>query len=304
MKNRTFLLAAALSAGLFLTACGQKAVSSTADYIGIDAAKESALKAADISKEQADFVSAGLDSKNGTFYYQVIFKENGMEHEYDIDALTGVVIEEKHTSLEEGDVRESQGMENESQAQGEREESTAVSESQMAANETASADNKTKSTGTQSQTASGGISKDKALAIALSHAGLTDGDISFSRVEEDVDDGRRVFDVEFITPDGKEFDYEIKAEDGAVISYDYDAESSFRQAPSSQNGIIPESQAKQAVLDRVPGAAAEQVLLWLEEDDGRMEYEGEFIYDNMEYEYKIDAYSGSIIEWEAESIRK
>ena len=36
--------------------------------------------------------------------------------------------------------------------------------------------------------------------------------------------------------------------------------------------------------------------------DGRMEYEGRLIYDNMLYEFKIDAYSGLIVEWEAENL--
>ena len=66
------------------------------DYIGIQAAKEAALKDADISSEQAVFTMAELDNKNNIFYYQIIFTENGTEYRYDIDALTGVIIEKNH----------------------------------------------------------------------------------------------------------------------------------------------------------------------------------------------------------------
>ena len=38
-------------------------------------------------------------------------------------------------------------------------------------------------------------------------------------------------------------------------------------------------------------------------DDGRPEYEGKIIYGGTEYDFTIDASSGAVIEWEAESVR-
>ena len=38
----------------------------------------------------------------------------------------------------------------------------------------------------------------------------------------------------------------------------------------------------------------------LDNDDGRLEYEIEFFRDGTEYDYTIDAASGSILEWESE----
>ncbi len=40
----------------------------------------------------------------------------------------------------------------------------------------------------------------------------------------------------------------------------------------------------------------------LDKDDGRLYYEIDFIYNEMEYEYKVDANSGSIISIDRESI--
>ena len=72
----------------------QSQTAQTAEYIGIEAAKETALKSAGLTEDQADFSTAGLDSRDGTFFYQVNFEAEGMEYDYAIDAVTGVVIEE------------------------------------------------------------------------------------------------------------------------------------------------------------------------------------------------------------------
>lgn len=56
------------------------------------------------------------------------------------------------------------------------------------------------------------------------------------------------------------------------------------------------------MIERVPGATEEIIKIELDEDDGRFEYEGSLIYDTMKYEFKIDAYSGTVIEWEADRL--
>ena len=55
-------------------------------------------------------------------------------------------------------------------------------------------------------------------------------------------------------------------------------------------------------LAKVPGATEKDISLSLDRDDGRMSYEGKIIYQGMEYDFEIDAYSGAIREWEAESV--
>ncbi len=265
-----------------VSACGRKPASSEADYIGIDAAKAAALKAADISSEDVIFSSAGLDSRNGTFFYQVVFTENGVEHKYDIDALTGIVIAESHAP---------------------RTDDTPVDtpvDSNLVQKETTTASPKEASS---SQSTSQQIDGTAAWSIAITHAGVLEQDIVVSKVEADVDDGRGIFEVEFITQEGIEYDYEISAVDGSIISFDYDAESVIPPSGLSDSGIMTEKEAKQTVMDRVPGATTDQIYIELDEDDGRLEYEGSLIYDTMKYEFKIDAYSGSVIEWEAELIQ-
>ena len=273
--------AALLLSASLLTACQSQPAASTADYIGIDAAKDAALKAAGVSADQAAFSAAGLDSRDGIFYYQVIFTENGVEREYDIDAVTGVVIEEKVlTPASEAESTAAQA-------------GTAAPDAQ-----TQSALSGTPASENPSAAASA-VNEDSALSIALEHAGVTREQLVHSRVKPDRDDGLMIFEVEFITTDGVEYDYDISQADGTILSFNQEAHVPYNPAAGTE-GLISEDQARQAVIDRVPGASAENVAVFLDEDDARLEYEGHLAYDNMLYEFTIDAYSGAVIEWEAE----
>ena len=273
--------AALLLSASLLTACQSQPAASTADYIGIDAAKDAALKAAGVSADQAAFSSAGLDSRDGIFYYQVIFTENGVEREYDIDAVTGVVIEEKVLT-----------------PASEAESTTAQAGTAAPDAQTQSALSGTPASENPSAAASA-VNEDSALSIALEHAGVTREQLVHSRVKPDRDDGLMIFEVEFITTDGVEYDYDISQADGTILSFNQEAHVPYNPAAGTE-GLISEDQARQAVIDRVPGASAENVAVFLDEDDGRLEYEGHLAYDNMLYEFTIDAYSGAVIEWEAE----
>ena len=46
-----------------------------------------------MSESAAVFSTAGLDRQNGTDYYAVDFTANGRTYAYDIDAVTGVIID-------------------------------------------------------------------------------------------------------------------------------------------------------------------------------------------------------------------
>lgn len=283
-KQKWAACLAGTAALALLTACGSRTASSAADYIGIDAAKEAALAAAGADAGQVQFENAGLDSQNGTFFYQVIFTENGTTYEYDIDALTGVVIEET--------IRQGAGQTTAAA------ESSAETPAETAAAESSAAETARTSSAETSKASGAAIDSDYAFSAALSHAGLDASDAVFYKVEPDFDDGMEVYEVEFVTADGTEYDYTIRADDGSILSFDQDAEASF---PLNRgDSLIEESQARQAVLDRVPGAQADDIRIRLKEDDGRMEYEGSLFYDGMFYEFTIDAYSGGLIEWEAE----
>ena len=149
------------------------------------------------------------------------------------------------------------------------------------------------------------IGEAAAQAKALAHAGLTASQVTFVRSQLDWDDGRRVYDVEFYTTDYREYDYEIDAYTGAVLSFDSDAENWARPSGSTASGsYIGEAKAQSIALDAA-GLTSSQVSrlrCQLERDDGRWEYQVEFRSGTMEYEFEIDAYTGTVLSRDTESI--
>ncbi|MDR3766150.1 MAG: PepSY domain-containing protein [Butyricicoccus sp.] len=276
MKKRFLIIAASLALASTLAGCSSAAQGKqTQDLISLDEAKTAALSASQIDATGASFSTAELSEKNGIPYYEVDFTADGLEYRYAIDAQTGTVIE---------------------------------STSGAAANANAAA----ASTGT----ASGAIDEAKAKQIALEHAGVTEGDTSFLWAKLDMDDGVQVYEVEFyVSATNTEYDYEIDASTGAIRSFDHEAENythdttshssgttNNSSGTSSSNATKSEAEIRQIALAKVPGATANDIQLKLDRDDGRLSYEGKIIYQGMEYEFEIDAYSGAIREWDAESV--
>lgn len=65
-------------------------------YIGLEAAKEAALKHAGVSASDATFVEAEYDYDDGRMVYEVEFHVKGTEYDYEIDAQTGAVVKYKN----------------------------------------------------------------------------------------------------------------------------------------------------------------------------------------------------------------
>lgn len=357
-KNiKTAAAVMAMSAAVLLSGCAGKETQSMADYIGIDAAQEAALAEAGISASDADFSVSGLDSRDGTFFYEVRFSSGDKEYEYAVDALTGVVIEEVIKPLDgegnsEASKEVSEEAANETVSRAEvaegQEGSPASGKADAEGGTSAAAQDQSESvpaitrdpsssergyiglSGSNRPSWEGSLNEEEAKQIALSDAKVSEDDIAFILVEKDWDDGIATYDVEFVTNDLSEYDYEIDAVSGEIIAMDQDMEHHYEHyrggnnqsggqnsgagsaagsghgAANGQGGngyggeLVSEEDAKAKVLERVPGAAASDIRMKLERDDGRLEYEGELYHDGMEYEFKIDAYSGSVTEWESE----
>lgn len=276
------LIAVCLLAGLVALAGCNSSQTASASYIGVEAARSAALK--DAGETEGDFTNATLEERDGTIYYDVEFTAGGAKYEYAVDALTGSIIEAKK---EGGESQSSSSQPSSSSSQ-------ASSQSGSSLNSTPKAESSQASSAAGS---TGLITEEEAANIAKEHAQVTD--CTMLPVKLDRDDGRQVYDVEFFTADGKEYDYEIDAATGEVLSYDYDAER--QAAAASGTASITEAEAKALVLAQVPGAAEENFLEFKTDyDDGRLEYEGELFYDGMKYEFTVDGYSGTIREWESE----
>lgn len=158
-----------------------------------------------------------------------------------------------------------------------------------------------KAAATSTSTSSTDIGAEKAKEIALQHAGVSASNAVFVKAERERDDGRLTYDVDFYAGN-KEYDYEILAADGTILSYDADIEG-YRipsSTSTSSSGYIGVERAKEIALQHagLSASGVNFVKAEFDYDDGRAEYEIEFHHNFREYEYTIDAASGTILEAE------
>lgn len=158
--------------------------------IGKDKAKSIALEHAGLSADKVTGLKAELDKDDSK--YEVEFRYNNYEYDYDIDAYSGKVLK------------------NDKEYDGPTEAPPKATEK--------ATEKATKATEAAKKEV---IGKDKAKSIALKHAGLSADDVTGLKVELDEDDGVQVYEVEF-DHGRKEYSYEINAKTGKIRSYEID----------------------------------------------------------------------------------
>lgn len=159
-----------------------KSASSAKGSIGSEKAKAIALKDAGLKASNVAFVKVQLDYDDGRQIYDVEFYSNGREYDYEIDAVSGKILE-KDSDIENYTIPQKQ-----------------------ASSQTSAKNN-------------GSIGVEKAKSIALKHAGISASNAQFIKAELDHDDGRKVYEVEFLS-NGKEYNYDIDAASGKVLSFE------------------------------------------------------------------------------------
>ncbi len=259
--KRLFII---LSLVLALSVTGCAVNHGRVEYIGAHSAKNIAAQAAGFDPAKVSFTDTDLESRGSTDYYQVEFRADGIEYEYDIDAISGRVIDSRQSA-------------------------STVAEPPVSAP-------------VQQEAPQGGadtIGSEAALGIALENAGFTAEQVTVVKNRLEREDGRQCYEIEFYTADYTEYDYDIDAYSGEILRFDLDAEG--RPQGFAQGESISAEDAKAIALAQVPGATVDDIRGFeTDYDDGRLEYEGRIIYDGMEYEFEIDGYSGAIRSWEAE----
>ena len=305
MKKRNYRKTAVIAMGvvtaLTMTACSM-IPSAKASYISMDAAQSKALNAANVDAANVESYSAQMGDVGTTTCYEVQFVSDGYAYYYAVNATDGEIVKVTKTPVGEKPIQAQPEQTTDASASqtGETTPSTATGNQ----NNTAT----TKPTAGQTTTtpaANGQITLEQAKETALKHAGLKADAVTFVKAEQDYENGKLVYEVEFVTNDGGkvvEYDYEIDAATGSVVSYDYDAEN-YVSAKGATTVSVDEATAKQTVLNKVPGATAANIYEWkLDFDDGRWEYDGKIVYNLMEYDFTVDASSGAVTEWGVESI--
>lgn len=300
-SRKTAVIAMGVVAALTMTACSM-IPSAKASYISMDAAQSKALNAANVDAANVESYSAQMGDVGTTTCYEVQFVSDGYAYYYAVNATDGEIVKVTKTPVGEEPIQAQPEQTTDASASqtGETTPSTATGNQ----NNTAT----TKPTAGQTTTtpaANGQITLEQAKETALKHAGLKADAVTFVKAEQDYENGKLVYEVEFVTNDGGkvvEYDYEIDAATGSVVSYDYDAEN-YVSAKGATTVSVDEATAKQTVLNKVPGATAANIYEWkLDFDDGRWEYDGKIVYNLMEYDFTVDASSGAVTEWGVESI--
>lgn len=288
-KKGIYVISVLALAALLLAGCGNQS------YIGAAAAKEAALEAAGITADQASSVTADLDTDDGRDYYEIEIVINGEDYEYDIDAQTGEVLytDWPGTSALTGTAAAAQT--DTAQAEATAVQADAAPPTATEAAVTASVTDTTASADASASTTAA-LTLEEAKTIALTDADYGADEVTFTKAKLDNDDGRQVYDVEFRLSTGAAYDYEIDASTGAILSIDYDG------VIDSTGAAVTIEEAQALALSRVAGATESDLRIEQEYDDGRLQYEGTIIYNGVEYDFEIDASTGTILNWEQDNI--
>lgn len=238
----------------------------TSGYIGANAARDAALAHAGVAAGDVLEIEIELDSDDHVMTYKVEFLTGSREYEYRINATTGAVV-----------TYETKGRKN------------AVNQS----------------SGSGTSTGSTYIGEPAAKESALTHAGVAESSTTDVECYLEYEDGKPVcYCVEFKVSKAK-YEYEIDLYSGAVLNYaveSYDSSSSEKDSAeaSASTSYIGESAALAAALKHagVAETSLTEKHVELDRDGNTMIYQVEFETRSQEYEYEIDAASGTVLKAE------
>lgn len=278
MKQKWLLTGTALMLAAALAGCGNAPAADQTAKISMEQAQTAALEAANIDAADADVSSATLSEVAGVTCYKVEFTSGDHTYAYSINAENGEVLEASY-----------------------RDKNAAPADSTQTDTPASGATTTPTQTAPNTNTSTGAVDEAKAQEIALAHAGVKAADATITKSKLDYDDGRQIYEIEWYA-NGAKYDYEIAVATGEIVNSGYEAKTVVSTGSSA---TVSEATAKQTALARVSGATEKDVYEWkLDYDDGRPEYEGKIIYGGTEYEFTIDATSGTVTEWDAEALNR
>lgn len=245
-------------------------VTATDSYISRTEAKTKALNHAKVNASKITNYEIELDREKNGVFYEVEFDANGYEYDYKINAKTGTIVKSEKKVIKTKTT-------------------------------TKPASSKT----TTAKTAVAYITKDKAKAAALKHAGLKASQITGYKIELEKEKNNVIYDIEF-TANGYKYDYDINAVTGKVIKSEKKAVKKTTAKPAAATtakvSYIGEAKAKSIALNhaKVSANKAYAMKCKLEKEKGVYIYEVVFKSGRYEYEYDINAATGKIIKFDKE----
>lgn len=231
-------------------------------YIGLDAAKQAALKHAGVSASDATFVEAEYDYDDGKMVYEVEFHVKGTEYDYEIDAQTGAVVKYK------------------SEQNGTNVGSNSVNTSSFIGESAAK----------QAALTYAGI-KESDTTYCNAWLEYDDGRAECYEVEFMVGSTRYECKVALTSATVIECEQE-----------NYGGQTGQSGGSAASSADIGAEKAKSIALNHAGVSASQTSQLKVERDvdDGVLEYEVEFKANGMEYEYVIHGGTGQILKYESD----
>ena len=242
-------------------------------YIGLEAAKEAALKHAGVSASDATFVEAEYDYDDGRMVYEVEFRVKGTEYDYEIDAQTGAVVKYKNE--------------------------------QNGANTSGSSANTSSFIGESAAKAAAlkhaGVSE-SSTKYCNAWLEYDDGRAECYEVEFMAGNTRYEYKIALTSATVLESERESYGGSGSSGQSTGQSGSQTRGGSGTSSTDIGAEKAKSIALNHAGVSASQTSEMKVEQDwdDGVLEYEVEFKAGGVEYEYTIHGGTGQILKYESD----
>ena len=253
----------------------QTGTASDKAYIGEENARKKAYEHAGAAAGDVIKSEVKLDSEHGIMVYEVEFKTADMECEYEINACTGEVMDFEKEII----------------------------------NQKTSTGNTAKEAANQETSAGNFIGESAARKTALNHAGVKESDTDYVKSYIEYDDGKPEHYVVEFKVKNVQYEYEIDLYSATVLEShkevddddDYHSSGSSDSSQSSGNTSYIGSEKALSIALKHAGlseSALTKKEIELDDEHGKKVYKVELKAGKAEYEYKIDAVSGDILEAE------
>lgn len=243
-------------------------------YIGLEAAKEAALKHAGFSASDATFVEAEYDYDDGRMVYEVEFHVKGTEYDYEIDAQTGAVV--KYKNEQNGANTGSSGSANTSSFIGESAAKAAA-------------------------LSHAGVSE-SSTKYCNAWLEYDDGRAECYEVEFMAGNTRYEYKIALTSATVLESERESYGGSGSSGQSTGQSGSQTSGGSGTSSTDIGAEKAKSIALNHAGISASQTSEMKVEQDwdDGVLEYEVEFKAGGVEYEYTIHGGTGQILKYESD----
>ena len=310
--KKAVITSVCLVGGLGVLTAGSVAVTASVaknNSIGNIAAEDIALKDAGIDYSQARIHRTEFDYDNGQYLYEVEFSSNGVEYDYRIKASDGTILWRDSEPMD-GYVANVNGNQTQGEAQ---QQAPQLSAEQQQAQETLAQAQETLAQAQQQQQQAQEAAQQAQEAQKQAQEAAAQAQQQQQQAQQQqqqAEEAKKQAEAAQKQAQQQQQQQQQAQQQQQQPTPAQQQQSAPQQPtpapqqPAQNNNYISVDQAKNIALGQAGFSASSVnfVKTKLENDDGRTEYEIEFYNGTTEYSYTIDAVTGSVLEYDVESI--